>query len=104
MPSDNFTVLVSPRADRKMASHFQFLARVSEPAAGRLYDAYEEALGNLAENPRGYPRYEPLSEIAAELHKKIFAKRYRIVFEIREDDVYIYDIQDCRQDIDKSLV
>jgi len=104
VPPDNFAVFVAPRADRKMASHIHFLARVSEPAAGRLYDAYEEALGALAENPRGYPRYEPHSEIAAELHAKLFAKRYRIVFEIRGDAAYIYDIQDCRQDIDKSLV
>ena len=104
MPSDNFAVLVSPQADRKLASHIHFLARVSEPAAGRLYDAYEEALGALAENPRGYPRYEPLSKIEAELHALLFAKRYRIVFEIRDDAVYIYDIQDCRQDVDKSLV
>ena len=104
MPSDNFTVLVSPQADRKLAAHIHFLARVSEPAAERLYDAYEEALGTLAENPHGYLRYEPHSEIAAELHAKLFAKRYRIVFEIRGDAVFIYDIQDCRQDVDKNLV
>ena len=87
-----------------MASHIYFLARVSEPAAGRLYDAYEGALEALAENPHGYPRYEPDSEIPAQLHKKLFAKRYRIVFEVRDGAVYIYDIQDCRQDADKSLV
>jgi hypothetical protein len=104
VPSDKFAVLVSPQADRKLASHIHFLARVSEPAAGCLYDAYEEALGSLAENPFGYLRYEPHSEIAAELHAKFLAKRYRIVFEIRDDAVYVYDIQDCRQDIDKNLV
>jgi len=48
-----------------MVSHIHFLARVSEPAAGRLYGAYEEALADLAENPYGYLRYEPQSEIAA---------------------------------------
>jgi len=31
-------------------------------------------------------------------------QRYRIVFEILDGTVYIYDIQDCRQDVDKSLV
>ena len=87
-----------------MASHIHFLARVSVPAAERLYDAYEEALGALAENPRGYPRYESHGKIAAQLHFKLFEKRYRIVFEILDGTVYIYDIQDCRQDVDKSLV
>ena len=87
-----------------MASHLHFLARVSEPAAARLYDAYATALADLADNPQGYLRYEPQSEIAADLHSKLFAARYRIVFEIRDNTVYIYDIQDCRQDIDKRLV
>ena len=104
MPSDKFDVLVSPQADRKMASHIHFLARVSEPAASRLYDAYEEALRGLEENHRGYPRYELHDKITAELHSKLFEKRYRIVFEIRDSAVCIYDIQDCRQDVDKSLV
>ena len=104
MPSDKFSVFVSPQADRKLASHIHFLARVSEPAAGRLYDAYEEALGVLADNPHGYRRYEPHDKMDAELHAMLFAKRYRIVFEVRDDDVYVYDIQDCRQDIDKNLI
>ena len=87
-----------------MVLHIHFLARVSEPAAERLYDAYEAALADLAGNPHGYLRYEPQSEIAAELHSKLFATRYRIVFEICDDTVYIYDVQDCRQDVDKRLI
>ena len=40
----------------------------------------------------------------AQVHAMLFAKRYRIVFEIHDIAIYIYDIQDCRQDADKSLV
>ena len=87
-----------------MASHILFLARVSESAAERLYIAYRDTLGLLAENPQGLPRYEPISKTPAQLHVKIFAKRYRIVFELRDQSVFVYDIQDCRQDTDKNLV
>ena len=104
MPSSNFTVHVDREAYNKMYAHVRFLAQVSVPAAQRLEDAFGAALDSLTENPRGYRRYEPHSEIAAELHAKLFAKRYRIVFEIRGDAVFIYDIQDCRQDVDKNLV
>jgi len=82
----------------------EFLSRVNEPAAERLYMAYNEALGFLAQNPEACPSYIPQKPIDADLKYKIFAKRYRIVFEIIENEVYVYDVQDCRQDTDKSLV
>jgi len=104
MPSYKYTVHVDRAAYEKMYSHVRFLAQVSVPAAQRLEDTFGAALDSLEENPRGYPRYGPRSEIKAELHAMLFAKRYRIVFEILDGAVYVYDIQDCRQDIDKSLV
>jgi hypothetical protein len=87
-----------------MASHINFMARVHEPAAVRLFEAYRDSLGSLSENPNGYPKYEPQSPIDKELHYKLFSKRYRIVFEIVGNLVFIYDIQDCRQDVDKNLI
>ena len=101
---DQYNVLVSPSADRKLASHIEFLSRVNEMAAARLYTAYGEALCLLATSPKICPPYNPPKMTDADLRAKLFAKRYRIVFEIIGNSVYIYDIQDCRQDADKSLV
>ena len=42
--------------------------------------------------------------IDVQLRYRLFGKRYRIVFEIVGNSVYIYDIQDCRQDSDKNLM
>ena len=61
-----------------------------------------ESIDDLSENPRIYPRYESKAE--AELRYKLFSKRYRMVFEIVGNNVYVYDIQDCRQDTDKNLL
>ena len=47
MESDKYSVFIDPSADRRLASHIEFLARVSEKAAVHLYKAYEEALGFL---------------------------------------------------------
>lgn len=101
---NQYHVLVSRLADRKLASHMQFLSHVSETAADRLYMAYSEALCFLESVPESCPPYIPLKPIDADLKYKLFAKRYRIVYEIIGDAVYIYDIQDCRQSTDKSLV
>jgi len=101
---EHYHVLISPPADRKLTQHMEFLSRVNEYAAERLYMAYDEALGFLAQNPEVCPSYFPQKPIDADLKYKIFAKRYRIVFEIIGNEVYVYDVQDCRQDTDKSLV
>ena len=104
MNSKKYFVLVEPLADERLAAHIEFLARVSENAAIQLYHAYEESLNFLADAPTSCPPYLPKVPIDAQLRYKLFGKRYRIVFEIIDNAVYVYDIQDCRQDIDKSIL
>jgi len=104
MAVKKYNVLVDPQADRKLAAHIEFLARVSESAAVRLYGEYEDALNLLKDSPASCTPYIPQRPIEAKLKYKLFGKRYRIVFEIIDKVVFIYDIQDCRQDVDKNLV
>jgi len=104
MDADCYHVLLTPLADRKLAAHIEFLARVSEQAAARLYMAYEESLIFLKHSPRSCPVYTPKTPTDAELRYKLFYSRYRIVFEIIGDMVYGYDIQDCRQDMAHNLI
>jgi len=104
MEEKHFYVNVYPAAIVKFAGHVEFLARINENAALLLYDNYEEALIFLKRTPDICPPYYPNTPIDAELRYKLFGKWYRIVFEIIEKDVFVYDIQDCRQDADKSLI
>ena len=104
MASKKYSVFVEPSADRRLSVHIEFLARVSENAATRLYKAYEDALSFLEDNPESCPLYIPQIPIEEQLRYKLFGKRYRIVFEIIDNAVYAYDIQDCRQNTDKNLI
>ncbi|MDR2590156.1 MAG: type II toxin-antitoxin system RelE/ParE family toxin [Oscillospiraceae bacterium] len=99
-----YVVLVDPSADKRLAIHIEYLARINENAAIRLYSDYEDALEFLKSNPNACSQYLPKKSIDAKLKYKLFGKRYRIVFEIIENAVYVYDIQDCRQDINKNIV
>jgi len=99
-----YSVKVDSAAYEKMYEHFRFLARISVLAAERLYAAYEEALRFLEYSPEICPSYISKNETDVDLKFKLFGKRYRIVFEIIDNAVYVYDVQDCRQDMDKSLV
>jgi hypothetical protein len=102
--SKKYGVFIEPSAHQRLAAHIEFLARVSENAAVRLYKAYEESLRFLESTPQSCPFYIPQTPIDAELRYKLFSKRYRIVFEIVGSMVYAYDIQDCRQDVKKNLI
>ena len=99
-----YNVYVDPAAYGKMYAHIRFLAQVSVPAAERLYDALNQAIKALKENPESCPSYTPQKPITATLRYKLCAKRYRIVFETVGNAVYVYDIQDCRQDADKRFI
>jgi mRNA-degrading endonuclease RelE of RelBE toxin-antitoxin system len=104
MAANKYQVLVDSKADRKLAAHIEFLARVSKNAAIRLYIEYEKSLEFLKDSPTNCPPYLPIKPIDAKLKYKLFGKRYRIVFEIIDNVVYVYDIQDCRQDNDKNFI
>ena len=99
-----YAVYVVPAVYEKMYAHFSFLAQVSVPAAERLCDTFEEAFNDLKYYPDRYTIYHPQKPTDATLRYKLCAKnRYRVVFETIGSTVYVYDIQDCRQNSDKNL-
>ena len=104
MDNKKFCIHVDIPALEKFALHIEFLANVSEQAAINLYAVYEESLSILETFPRACPTYPSKLYPKRELRYRIFGKRYRIVFEIIDNAVYIFDIQDCRQDNDKNLI
>ena len=104
MSQSKYTVKVDILAKYKMSNHARFLANVSIPAAKRLRNAYNTALKSLRSNPQRCPLYVSSIDIEEELRYLLFSGRYRIVFEIVDKYVYVYDVQDCRQDDDKNLI
>jgi hypothetical protein len=99
-----YKIFVDAQVDRKLAVHVEFLARVSESAAISLYIEYKNLLDFLKNSPASCPPYIPQKPINTKLKYKLFGKRYRIVFEIIDNAVYAYDIQDCSQGTGKSLI
>jgi len=110
MIEQKYNVSVDAVVNDRMLDHVRFLAQVNIPAAERLYDEMAKAITELEENPKSCPKYFSAGQYAltspteAELRYKLCGKRYRIVFEVDNNNVYVYDIQDCRQDSDKNLL
>ena len=99
-----YYVSVDPAANDRMAEHFEFLARVSENAANRLLEGLLTDIRSLEESPQRNPVYERPYLPKGKYRYKVSCERYRIVYQIVGDFVFVDDIEDCRQDDDKSIL
>ena len=99
-----YRVLVSPAANDRMYAHFVFLAQVSEIAAHKLLTRLIKDIQSLEYMPQRNPYfYRPYLE-QGKYRYKLSYRRYRIVYQIIKDDVFVEDIQDCSQDDERNLV
>ena len=99
-----YQVIVDPAANDRMSDHFEFLARVSVPAANRLLDELLIDIKSLETSPFRNPEYSRPYLQPGKYRYKVSGKRYRIVYQVDGDFVFVDDIQDCRQDDDKSIL
>jgi plasmid stabilization system protein ParE len=95
---NKYRVVVSQRAAQMMVSQVAFLAQASPKAAQRLALSFEEAADSLESMPLRCPwlvgDYIPRNQYRFLL----FEKRYMLLFQIRDETVYVDYVVDCRQD------
>ncbi len=99
-----YQVIIASDANDRMYDHFEFLARVSVDAANRLLDELLEDILKLRTDPFRYPVYNRPYLPVGKYHYMLSNKRYRIVYQVIDDQVFVDDIQDCQQDDDKSIL
>jgi plasmid stabilization system protein ParE len=99
-----YQVIIASDANDRMYDHFEFLARVSVDAANRLLDGLLEDIRKLRTNPLRHPVYNRPYLPAGKYRYILSNKMYRIVYQIIGNKVFVDDIQDCRQDDDKSIL
>ena len=101
---NEYQVIIDPVANDRMYEHFNFLAQVSVPAANRLLDELLKDIESLKTFPYINPEFNRPYLPQGKYRYKISSKRYRIIYQIENDLIFVDDIQDCRQDDDKSLL
>jgi mRNA-degrading endonuclease RelE of RelBE toxin-antitoxin system len=77
---------------------------VSEKAAHNLLSKLIKDIQSLELNPQINPYFDRPYIEQGKYRYKLSYHRYRIVYQIIKDCVFVDDIQDCRQDDDKSLL
>jgi plasmid stabilization system protein ParE len=93
-----YKVIVSDRARQMLAGHVRFLAQKSPSAARRIKNELMDAIRSLSIMPERFPflnvEFMPLNKY----HKMFVEKWYLILYQIKDQIVYVDYILDCRQD------
>lgn len=92
-----YKVIVSDRARRMLAGHVQFLAQKSPSSARKVKNGLVNAFSSLYQMPERYP-FLNAEFIPSNKYYKMFVEKYLILYQIKDQTVYVDYIVDCRQD------
>ena len=92
-----YKVIVTDRAAQMLISHAQFLARASEAAAGKLIAEFEEKAESLESLPERNPWISDPLLPERKYRKLLLAGRYLMIYQIKDNTVYVDAVVDCRQ-------
>ena len=93
-----YKVIISDRAKEMLGRHIRFLAQVNKPAAVKLKNRLVEEIRSLQAMPHRYPFFNEDYIPANKYHKLYVENWYLVLYQIKDDTVYVDWIVDCRQD------
>lgn len=93
-----YKVIISDRAKEMLSMHIRFLAQVNKSAAAKLKNRLVEEMRSLQDMPQRYPFFHENYIPANKYHKLYVEKWYLVLYQIKDDTVYVDWIVDCRQD------
>ncbi len=93
-----YEVIVSDRAKRMLGTHIRFLAQVSSDAAVKKKAQIMRELRSLSEMPQRFPFFEEAYIPPNKYHKMFIENWYLVLYQIRDDTVYVDYVLDCRKD------
>ncbi len=93
-----YKVIVSDHARQMLAGHVRFLAQKSPSAARKVKNNLMDAIRSLNKMPERCPFLEAEFIPPNKYHKMFVEKWYLILYQIKDQTVYVDYIVDCRQD------
>lgn len=93
-----YKLIISIRSRQLLANHVRFMAQKSPSAACRIKNELMNAIYSLKEMPERFPFLEAEFIPPNKYHKMFVEKWYLILYQIRDQTVYIDYVIDCRQD------
>ena len=98
MSDKKYKVIVSDRAKRMLGTHIRFMAQVNKDAAKAKKKELMDAMRSLDRMPQRFPFFEEAYIPTNKYHRMFVVKWYLILYQIKDDTVYVDYILDCRKD------
>ena len=98
-----YKVVVSDKTKQMLGMHICFMVNVSKEAAREKKKELVSAIHSLAEYPERYPYLEEAYIPSNKYHKMFVKEWYLVLYQIKDDAVYVDYIIDCRKDYDWLL-
>lgn len=93
-----YKVIISDRAKRMLGNHIRFMTQVNKDAAKEKKKEIMKALRSLAHMLQRFPFFEEMYIPPNRYHKMFVEKWYLVLYQIKDDTVYVDYILDCRKD------
>lgn len=100
MTEQKYRVIVSDRAKRMLGANIRFMAQVSKEAATVKKNEIMKAIRSLEKMPQRYPFFEDEYIPSNKYHKMYIEKWYIVLYQIKDNIVFVEYILDCRRDYD----
>ena len=81
-----------------LGRNIRFLAQINKSAATKLKSRVMEEIRSLQEMPQRYPFFNENYIPANKYHKLYVENWYLVLYQMKDDTVYVDWIVDCRQD------
>jgi plasmid stabilization system protein ParE len=98
MEIKKYTVIVSEKASDMLVSHVRFLSQASEKAAKKLIKEFKTSAKSLENLPERNPWFSDPFIPSNKYRKLLVNKQYLMIYQIKDTNVFIDYIVDCRQD------
>lgn len=93
-----YKVIISDRALRMLGSHIKFLAIVNKKTASEKKQQIMSELRSLSSMPQRFPFFQEDYIPPNKYHKMFIDNWYLVLYQIKDDAVYVDYILDCRQE------
>lgn len=93
-----YHIIISERAKEMLGMHIRFLAQVNKAAASKLKNRLVAEIRSLQTTPQRFPFFNEDYIPANKYHKLYVENWYLVLYQIKDDTVYVDWILDCRQD------
>lgn len=98
MADKRYNVIVSDKAKQMLGIHIRFIAKVNKNAAVTKKKELLAAMHSLNHMPQRFPFFEEPCIPPNKYHKMLVEKWYLVLYQIKDDTVYVDYILDCRKD------